>query len=77
MNGKCPHLEFCFTPAPQGRKEIAHRFNGGYEREARKKSRQGRKKNLPSLPGLFRLLTHNPPLKRWAILCRPCGIGIL
>ena len=85
----------------QGHPTIAHRFNGGFESDQIRKSRQGRKmfpsattitnefqRRMPELcignsvekpanicrPWRDSLngRHHNPPLKRWAILNRPC-----
>jgi len=59
---------------------IAQRFNAGVTGREGNESRQGRKNVSGVLNDFFRpcgasgLLKHwHPPLKRWAILDRPCG----
>src|SRR5688572_19039651 len=66
--------------SPTGREKIAHRFIGGFLRQKGPESRQGRKNIRIMVRRLFRpfgawscLSVGYPPLKRWAILDRPCG----
>src|ERR1051325_5951923 len=62
------------SASPAGRQKIAHRFTGGYRpwREA-SPARNGR--ILSSLTGLGARLALYPPMNRWAIFCRPAGLG--
>jgi hypothetical protein len=64
---------------PEGRKRIAQGFIPGNEDTRPRESRQGRK-NLACAPCFFRLCGARtlagpwyPPLKRWAMIGRPCG----
>ncbi len=83
-----PHVQGCMTvlatparsPQPKGRKTIAQRFIAGEPGQETKRVPPGTKERPRLAPAFFRPsgagccfgLGH-PPLKRWAMVGRPCG----
>ena len=60
--------------SPAGRKKIAHRFIGGYERGGEASPARD-ERILPSLTGLVPRPRPCPPMNRWAIFFRPAGLA--